>query len=84
MNEREIECLLRLFDGPEGDVLRVKDVTERDTPSSVMTNSASVSSALNRLPVGTTVFVECSDSAIETGRGVRVPPDALDRGRAVL
>jgi len=35
VNERGVECLLRLFDGPEGDVLRVKDVTERDTPSSV-------------------------------------------------
>lgn len=84
VNERDIECLLRVFDGPEGDVLRHKGFEdERDPPSSVMMNSASVSRALSRLPAGTTVLVDCSDSAIDTGRGVRVPPDAPERGRTV-
>jgi hypothetical protein len=81
VNERDIECLLR---DPEGDVLRLREFADgRDTPSSVMMNSASVTKALSRLPAGTTVLVDCSDSAMETGRGVRVPPDAPDRGRTV-
>ena len=82
VNEREIECRLRVFDDPEGEVLRVRDV-DRDRASSVMMNSASVTRALNLLLAGTTVCVECSDSAMETGRGVRVPPDAPERGRTV-
>lgn len=82
VNEREMECRLRVFDDPEGDVLRPRDV-DRDRASSVMMNSASVTRALNLLVVGTTVWVDCSDSAIETGRGVRVPPDAAERGRTV-
>jgi len=77
-----MECRLRVFDDPEGDVLRLRDV-DRDIASSVMMNSASVTRALSLLLAGTTVCVECSDSAMETGRGVRVPPDAPERGRTV-
>lgn len=56
-----------------------------------MTNSASVIKALNLLFwsvvdllwfVGTIVCVDCSDSASETGRGVRVP--APEPGRRVM
>jgi len=84
VKERDIECLLRVLEDPEGDVLRLRGFAdERETPSSVMINSASVTRALSRLPAGTTVLVDCNDSAIETGRGVRVPPDAPERGRTV-
>lgn len=82
VKEREMECRLRVLDDPEGDVLRVRDV-DRDRASSVMMNSASVTRALSLLLAGTTVWVECSDSAMETGRGVRVPPDVPERGRTV-
>ena len=80
VNERDMECCLQVFDDPEGEVLRLRDV-DRDRASSVMMNSASVTRALSLL--GTTVCVDCSDSAMETGRGVRVPPDAPERGRTV-
>lgn len=47
--------------------------------SSAIPKSASVTSALSRLLTGTTVWVDCRDSAVETGREARVADAAPGR-----
>ena len=85
----EIECLLRALNEPEGEVFLPNGSAgglveyPDSTDSSGIVNSASVMIALNLLLVGTTVCVECKDSAMDTGRGVRVPLVVADLGRTV-
>ena len=82
VNEKDMECHLRVFDDPKGNVLQLQDV-DWDRASLVMMNSASVTRALSLLLIGTMVCVDCSDSAMETGQGVCIPSDALECGHTV-
>ena len=71
---------------PDGEVFPLRDAGKIMTscpPSSAIANSTSVTSELSRLLTGTMVCVDCSDSAIDTGRDARLPTFEAP-GRMVL